>query len=69
MFLLLGNGILDFGTALGAIRVASAKLGMAKRTRQLQPNFEMLDSDETPGEVNIFYYNAKGFRDATSQVK
>jgi hypothetical protein len=29
MFLLLGNGILDFGTALGAIRVASAKLGMA----------------------------------------
>jgi hypothetical protein len=29
----------------------------------------MLDSDETPGEVNIFYYNAKGFRDATSQVK
>jgi hypothetical protein len=29
----------------------------------------MLDSDETPGEINIFYYNAKGFRDATSQVK
>jgi hypothetical protein len=69
MFLLLGNGILDFSTALGAIRVASAKLGMARRARQLQPNFEMLDTDETFGEVNISYFNTKGFRDATSQVK
>jgi hypothetical protein len=65
----LGNGILGFVPALGAIRVASAKLVMARRARQLQPNFEMLDSYKTPDEVNISYYNTEGFRDAASQVK
>jgi hypothetical protein len=69
IFLLLGNGILDFVPALGAIRVASAKLVMARRARQLQPNFEMLDSYKTPDEVNISHYNTEGFRDAASQVK
>jgi hypothetical protein len=45
------------------------KLGMAGRTRQVGSDFEVLDTDEAFGKVNILNCNPKGFGDAASQVK